>query len=372
MNRRRAWFLGGGALVVALLVAVVLVFFERVEIEIETGYSGAARTNPLYACQQLLTRLGIPARSVSGTGQLPPPDHVLVLVAPRQVFGETRAKRLLEWVAAGGHLIVTPRLGTAEGRDDPLLSPLGLSVEPREGEGDEKTVRVRAYPDARAAEVAVALSQRLEGAADQALFVAGAEDANLLARYGRGEGFVTVLADAAFLGNAEIGERDHARFTWELVCATSRPAGVWLVFRDDVPSLGSMLVRRAWMALVSAAALLAAWLWRRGRRFGPLLEAPPSGRRSLAEHIRATGEFLWSQGEYPSLVASQRQAVLRQIERRRPAWLRLSKRERVRDLAELAGVPAGVLASALEGRPQGDEAEFVRMISTLEKVRRAL
>lgn len=373
MERRRKWLVGGTiGLGLVALVAGFAALFEPYEEEVESGYSGAARTNPLYACELFFTRLGVPARSVLGTGRLPPTDHALVVVAPRRIFGSAQAERLLAWVAEGGHLIVTPRQGTpATARDDPLLQPLGLTVEARPG-AEPEVVRVRGRAGARDAEVTVAPSPRFTGTAESAQFAAGPEDGAVVTRFRHGSGWITALADAAFLGNDRIGDYDHARFAWELVTATRRPAGVWLVYRDLPPSLLGLLVGRAWLALVSATVLLVAWLWRRGSRFGPLLPEPPRERRSLVEHVRATGEFLWRHGQHRTLLASERQALLHRVGRRQPGWSRLPRKDLIRNLAKLAGVAPGTLSNALDGHPGGDEAAFTRAVAILERVRRSL
>jgi len=359
------WALGG-ALVVTLGAALFLLFFERVEETVETRPGAAARANGYLAAERLLNALGVEAKSVRGPVRLPPTDHVLVLVTPRQIFGAARVEEILDWVARGGHLITAPRAAGAEG-EDLLLARLALAVSVPEEKTEAEVLSLAPVRGAATLKVEVGAARFATTPGDAEL-TAG----DVLARYRWEKGWITVLADASFLENDRIGRHQHARFLWSLVTAPWRPAGVWLVYRDRVPGLRRLLVGRAWMALVSAALLLAAWLWVRGARFGPPLPPPSTMRRSLREHLEATAEFLWRQGHGEALVAGERQAVLHAAARQHPAWVGLPEREKIRYLAELAGVPGGVVAEALDGAVADEPIAWTRTIATLEKVRRSL
>jgi hypothetical protein len=212
---------------------------------------------------------------------------------------------------------------------------------------------------------------RLADPGGVAVHAAGPEAAPRLLVFPYGQGRVTLLADASFLGNRLLGEADHARFSWDLVTATGVPAGVWITdWRRAVP-LTALAARRAWPALVAGGVLLLAWAWSRGTRFGPLLPPAAPQRRSLLEHVRASGDFLWRRGCGGELLAAARTALLRRLELRHTGWSRLPEGERVRRLARLSGVPAGTVAAALEG-DAAEPADFTRSLATLERIRRSL
>ncbi len=378
---RRTWIaVAIGVALLGVAVTFFLLAFERVEEEIETGPGPAARANPYLAAERLLGRMGLTAESVRGPMRLPPTDHVLLLLTSRRTIGPERTRWLLDWVDRGGHLIVTPKslpegdesedgeAAPAKEEPDPLFAALVLTVD-RSGEGEAEVLGLATTAGEATREVSVARSPRLVTDEGEPDFTDGH---GVLARYRRGEGRVTVLADVSALSNDAIGDHEHARFLWSLVTTPVAPAGVWLVYRDRMPGLRHLLVKRAWMALVAGALALAVWLWYRGARFGPLIEAPASGRRSLREHLEATAEFLWRQGKAASLIESQRQAVMHAVRRQHPSCVDLAHREQIKYLAELSGVAGGALARALEGRVTGEPGELTRVIETLEKVRRSL
>ena len=86
---------------------------------------------------------------------------------------------------------------------------------------------------------------------------------------------------------------------------------------DPRPSIWVLMTARAWPIAWSLAVLVVAGLATLARRFGPQLEAAPRERRQLAEHVAATGAFLWRIGCEDTLLAAERQALGRRLGRGR-------------------------------------------------------
>jgi hypothetical protein len=211
----------------------------------------------------------------------------------------------------------------------------------------------------------------LRASSADAAHLAGRPDAPSLVAVAWGEGRVTVLADASFLENDRLGRLDHARFAWDLVTAAGQPAGLAIVdWRRAVPP-SARAARRGWPLAAAGLALLAAWIFFRGGRFGPPLPDSEPPRRSLLEHVRASGDFLWRRGQGAELLAACRAAVARRVDLVHADWSRRAEGDRERRLARLANLPAGTVAAALEGdAPHPDD--FVRTVATLERIRRSL
>jgi hypothetical protein len=399
-----------------LLVAGFLATFERVEEEREVGYRGEARRNALLAFERLAAGLGVPAERPRDPLALPPVDHAVLALGAHHPPGETYLDKLLGWVEAGGHLVFVPA-GAGAGRSlDPLLSRLEVAVEwpdtvdgedESEGEGEDETAEgaeeggragtnetgpaggtgaadvpasaaphlppadLAAAPDAPLRRVEMPLRPVLVDLSEEGAHVSGRPGAPSLVAFAWGEGRVTVLADASFLENRRLGRLDHARFAWDLVTATGRPAGLSIVDWRRAMPLSALAARRGWPLAAAGLALLAAWIAARGARFGPPLPDQPPPRRSLLEHVRASGEFLWRRGQSAELLAACRAALARRVDLVHADWSRRAEGERVRHLARLANLPAGTVAAALEGdAPHPDD--FLRTVATLERIRRSL
>lgn len=120
---------------------------ERVQIDVDSGYTGLARYNDYRAAELFLDEIGVPAESRFALGELPPPNRVLIVLVDDLQARRGMEERLRDWVARGGHLVLLasppaePR-GGRQGEDasepsaheeDPLLTMAGLALVRTEG-----------------------------------------------------------------------------------------------------------------------------------------------------------------------------------------------------------------------------------------------
>jgi hypothetical protein len=369
---RRSVVLSIGGFLVVLAVAGFFALFERVEEDVEVGYQGAARINPFLAAERLFTRLGAPARTLAtGPVTLPPANHALLLLSPARSLSAERCAKILDWVHQGGRLVLMPDEAPSL---DPILSHWAVQVSDKPDAGEPEVFQIPLL-EGRQARVEMPRTRRLVVTRMDAKAQAGTKAGLVLVRYAEGSGSVTFLADAGFLSNDHIGQHDHAALAWALVRAGGDvPGGVWLTVRDEVPTLAQLLRRHAWMALASGGLLIASWLWYAGARFGPLLPDPPRDRRSLLEHVEASGDFLWRTGRGDELVQGARQALLHRIDVREPGWRSLPAPELVQRLAAGTRLPAARIDRALHGShgSAATPADLVQTLQTLETLRRTL
>jgi hypothetical protein len=385
----------GFHLVVGVAVAALVGFlawrlhdsFEKVEVDQDVGFQGEARVNPLLAVERLYSGMGLQARTLPGAlDTLPPTDYALLLVSPRRAISGKRLSDLKDWVHRGGRLVVA--LDEAPSLD-PLLSWFGVHVvTAKEKDDKEKKDRTRKADKQEDGEkvatetlempsrsgkvrVQVALLPRLVDERGLANFSLGSTGGQFLLRFFDGAGRVILLSDASFLTNDHIGQPDHARAAWAVVNAKEPPKGVWIVIREDLPSLAGLLARHAGAASASGLLLLVAWLWSAGARFGPIAPDPPRDRRSLLEHIEAAGDLLLRVGRGEDLVQSVREALLRRVEIREPEWSKLPPADLVARLAAVSGLTPRRVDAALCGSVDGP-GDLTLAVETLEILRRAL
>jgi len=406
------------ALVLAVAGAIGYWFyanFEKERKDIDVGFLGAARYNPLLAAQRYIQSFGVTAHSEEGLTLLPPAKATLLIPSARYEMGGGEAERLRRWVEAGGHLVLVPSAAFDEEyeRADRFLDPLGIEVKPSEepetggivdvdwpGTSDFITIKIDAYV-------------RLDASKSKAkiLLALADEDGAYLIRLAVGKGEVTVLSDANFLTNYNLDKNDHAAYLWrvlqlgghgngqaqnlnpamttplspsslpqagerdvgslrELHATEQRP--VWLVFSDGMPPLHRWLMQHALSALISGAVLLLLWLWAASRRFGPLRATAPLARRRLLDHIAASGRFLWRAGQGEQLLKGVRRTLYRALELRHPAWAGLASQDLYQRLAALSGLSYEEVQGALLYTHLGSEHEFTQAIQTLERIRKSL
>lgn len=303
-------------LLLTLLAAGFFRWFDRVPYQDYVGYRGAARINTLLAAQRFLARTGARARGFASLQGLPPTAATLVLPTPRVSLSSTRHRELLDWVRAGGYLIVVSWTLKGEGGADPLLDPLGIEQvhgNPENGKSckvSDDDIRLTDVTF-RGSSLKVHFDPHYGFKATPAEIAWKVDDEHgihaLSLALGRGR--LTALTDADFMTNEGIGLHDHAAFLWHLVRMAGQRAEIWLVHTEDMPSLFELLWQRANPVIIAAALLLAALFFAAMPRFGPVLAAPLLARKRLDEHILASGWFLWRQRHSASLLAAVREAA---------------------------------------------------------------
>lgn len=371
------------ALGVLLLAGVAVMWFlrsyQRVCEQATLPAYGEPSFNPLFALRETLRRDGVDAET-RRTLDLPamrlqPRDTVLLLDDPRQL-APAQVEQLMDWVEYGGHLLLrmpTPdetlddertlldRFGIVPGKVAPRCQPWRVQGQEEHQEfcaGNRFTLG----EDVRA-------ERRWGDASDDTL---------AYARLRYGSGRVDVLADMDFLRNGQdekdtglrdLPHRDLAR----LVLAPNYGKGrMHLVYAAEAPSLWRTVLQRGWPIWLPLLLALLAWLWMRAQRFGPLLPSPRQERRSLLEHVRASGEHLHRYGKSPLLYDAVRQSFLARLRRRAPLAAALTGDAQLQAIADHLRWPPERVRLALHVPPSRDEAALRERIALLIQMRNQL
>ncbi len=368
--------------VVAALVAWGLYWFftnyERATRETVTSYSKEALRNPLLAAERFLNRFGANAQSVSFTElwrTQPQPGDVALFHRFSYPRAPERQQQLRNWLEGGGHLIIDA--GAVPDEEDESADELFAELGVRVAHGDfalddqeQQQVEI-AFADF-SGKVSVAMGKGTYLLDSEELAIAGTPlgDGYGLLQYEVGDGYVTVLADNAFLENRQIGTGEHA-LALALLVGLEHDERIWLVHDVAMPSLLTLAWQHAPQAL--SATLIAAllWLWSLGKRLGPQLPPAQAPRRDIGEHLAASAHYLWGLNRGTALLHANRQRV-------EQAWLNkhyllraMPLQERCAWIAARSGLNPGAVERALYGAP-GAEAEFIEISSYLQQLRAAL
>jgi len=379
MRVRIPWWGWAGA-----LLAVVLAFgfvawwranYERVETVVDKPRSGEALSNPLYALKLSLRADHV--QVVDGSAPVWDERHALgdkdtVLVFnDSSSLSDAQLRRLLDWVERGGHLLlVAPAFSLTQ-------SPL--------------TASLHIFPGS----AGTCMILRGEGKASSRLFCGGrrftlkhAQAAPVLnwqdvpkrneayrsvyMRLARGKGVVDVVSDFEFLNTYSLNQPLNAEFVRQLL-APNYGAGTTYLVRDlAMPSFWGELWREYWMAWVPLLLALLGWLWQRMQRFGPLLPALNTERRSLLEHIEASGQHTYRYGYANRLYDAVRHAFLSRLRARDPQTAALPVPLQAHWLAERCGESADQIHDALEAARIHEPAQFRSSVALLIRLRNQL
>lgn len=373
-------------LLALLAVAAVALFAWLVEFRVEESpstWSDQARTNPYLAAGRLLERRGYAVFFHDVCLTSPARDGALLLNQPPDSLPRDQQRMLLQWVEKGNLLLVAmTRVDSRNSASDLILGPLGVRVEHDESPVPPillKAITAVAHPgmpwlkiNDREGELqaAFATGVRLEDRNGRAIESMADPTGVRVLRYEVGQGHVVALADTAWLRNGRITEGDHAALLLRLVDV---PPGqeVHLIQDGGYPGVFTLMWHYAPYAVVALGLLIAGWIWRAASRFGPLLPGPEQPRRSLGEHLLASGRFLWHSGRHDRLYAAMRQGIRVRLFRRHPAWRHLDETDLMRELARHTGLAEAELQRALRDNPDHQLPRFLadmRVIQALRKL----
>ncbi len=392
MNTR--WLLR--ALIAAVIVGLIVYVARKTyweEVMLPTPLRGEAVTNPFYAAMRLSTELGaIPERRTQ-LGTLDSSIDVLVLSQWHWNLIEQRRVDIEAWVERGGRLLIDHTLiddyafsrwsgidwrFPFEAEDVEYAEDIETDMSAATAERDAQLCGVleevdaggNALPQARIFSVCtIDRHSRLdsESALEWGLAI---DEALQAARVRVGDGSVTVLNMRPF-GNRDFIEVDHGEL---FVAATQLRHGTRIAFLSEAEhaSLLALIWRYGAPVVVLIALVLAALLWRAAIRFGPLMPASETARRSLADQIRGTGRFAIRLGDGKALHAATLRALQEAAHRRIPGYGALPHAERSTAIATASGLDAQLLASAINHTAPRRTHELAQTIELLENARRKI
>jgi hypothetical protein len=304
----------------------------------------------------------------------PPAPHgsLLLLYPEAQVETAAQARGLLDWVAAGGRLVLPiPRGEAAPMLSAALRERLGVRV--LRGEAALADCPRLLLPGRKDSEAVCGTPFQLAPGARPVARWPREGEALRFARLALGEGEVILLADLALVGNGALSRQAEAplreartRLLAELMSPLldGGPVQV-LAYRGG--SFIALLAREGWPFFLAAACALAAWLALMGQRLGPLQPSPAGRRRSLREHLDAAGRFGYRHDHGLALHAALREAVRERLARRH-ALAGLDELALAQALADRSGQPEAALRAALDLPPRATPEQYRAAMALLSAV----
>ena len=391
MNRDRIiWLLA--VIGIAAGVWWVVANTEWVDEESSRQAQGEARTNPVYAFEQLLRKLGGTVEHHEALQSLPPAKARLVLLSNDWEIVPGRSEQLHQWVLGGGHLVLlegddwddtgledwvpvysveVPRKpeAPASGASD-ALAKARAKLEAGSGSMTSSSPLFGADQTYKSCEFNSQGRRLVPKSGQEAAWAMGRSGGSDLLRMTVGQGSVTVLnTDSAAFYNRRALKCDNGLILAAAVQAEPG-ATTWVYLNEKREALIPWLWHTGWIAIVTGLLALAAALWRGAMRFGPRLAPPPRLRRSIAEQVRGLGAYLQREGREALLVAQQR-ALEEAAARHLPGYRRLTIPQRGNAIAAATGLNAEALTAVLQARTV-TRAELPVRLELLETARRSL
>ncbi len=273
------------------------------------------------------------------------------ILADSSRMGSQDIQRLLQWVRQGAHLIVAAQESEVI-YEQRLLQ--GLGIERRRIEKEENTEACAVDPDSICIDVD-GIPARVGFGSDGLAYdpYEATPEWDISApfvqkphqmRFRAGKGIITIIPDSRPWQNLSINEYDHAFILQKWMEGFGE---VLLVTKPEPPGFLALIWRSAYEAVLAGLILLALWLLRRSRRFGPMQALPAPARRSLVEYLHAASLFRWKYHQTDFLLEQARRPLKERILRRYPQSAAMDDVECAKLLAGRTGLPARNIHSAL-------------------------
>ncbi|UDI91757.1 DUF4350 domain-containing protein [Pseudomonas sp. IAC-BECa141] len=388
MNRRALW-LSGGTLIVALLGALGIYLYLMAtpyQAEVDHGPSPAAQANPYLAAEMFLRERGIEVTHAESLAVLPdidPRQHTLLMFNDRSKMTPRQVDQALNWARAGGRLVFVAESIWDEKTgqsNDLLLDRVQLHQSfTKDLEGTPPDAAEDPYPNLTKlylededapAYAGFDTAFHLDDPKNLAQAWANSAKATHMMQLAFGLGTITVVTDADLWKTPAIAQHDNAWLLWYLSADTV----VTLLYNTEHDSLPTLLWRYFPQAIVALLALIGLWLWHVGVRHGPVQAPAPRSRRQLMEHLRASAGFNLRHNGQQTLLQALQQDVLRRARHRHPGFDQLNVAEQWLVLSRLTRQPTRAISQALSPAPKRrmSDAEFCRQVAHLQALRNTL
>jgi hypothetical protein len=378
-----------------------LAYYEEV---VDQGPSPRAKANPYLAAEYFLRQRSVPVSVADTWLHLPDPRQqrqTLLMLDSRAGMTPGQVDALLEWVDAGGHLVLAAEQlwEPARGRSgDLLLDTLGIrhyltrdiKAHDRQQAAAESGLPIPLVPapysvpktpwpeltrlylenEQAPAYMSFDPAYHLEDPDDAAHSWANSAEATHLLQIDHGEGLITVLSDAQLWKTRAIARHDNAWLLWYL----TQDSAVTMVVQTRHDNLITLLLRHFPLAVAALTLLLVLTLWQRMIRTGPVRSPAPRARRQLGEHANACADFMTRHGGQQAVLKNLQLDIMRRARLRHPGFDRLPVAEQWQVLARLSRQTTSFIGDALRPRPvqRYSKADFTRQVAHLQTLRNCL
>lgn len=300
-------------------------------------------------------------------------DTVLVLLNPSEAVGRAHSRAVLDWLDAGGTLIMAVDQNALFSPQNALLEDLGFDTGVyTDTAGIERAGAAQpALDQPPLAEAPVRATRVLLPQRDDYAPLLGTPDALIVAGVKVGRGYAYLSASAHPFSNA--GLRDEQNAALVLNMLRRAPPGGRVLFDEyhhgffTPPSTSRVILGSPWgWAATYAVLVIGLYLVLSGRRFGrPVPLREELARRSSAEYVESMADLFMRGGKRGYILKHYRAALKRRLARRDGISPQLDDAEFVRELARARPIDEPALAELLARLRAANpsEAELLRAVA---------
>lgn len=406
-------------IVIALSTYSFFYLFESYEKTEDLGWDKKARRNPYLAAEQYLTKTGLQVTSSDNFDKLVqlPPNGMVFISNSSQTLTPKRIDKILEWVEQGGHLIIAAPIYDKDKQDYLLsrfnvenheinesgdsepekqsrlseqLEEINKSIQENKDKEDVKEkkddiaedeittlkftdldspIRMHFSPDTGLTHPSFYKQENKKADEIEPEYWTGSEYGTHFMQFDVGYGLLSIISDNTIWQSDRIDVLDHAYLLWLL---SNKNSEVVLLYGAYMPSIFYFIWKYAAEMVITLGLLLMAWLLYRSRRFGPIRLSTEFAHHSMAEHIKASAEYLWRDNQYEQLIEPLRNEIKNRTQLHYPSFGSLNQKQQQELIHEFSSLPTDRVESAFTRNINGNESEFTSIIIDLQKIRNTL
>lgn len=376
-------------LVIVAFVFLGYWFYTKLEyhtVEKDQGYQGEAQVNDYLAAEFYLLSMGQRASKIklfTDKQVALNANDTLFIPSTRIAFDARRSAEIMDWVKSGGHLIITGRVETENdvSQRDHILESIGLYIK-------RQSLNEISTQNETPVDIVTMNDDFLSVDFDDYLVIAKTaqfksevvwsiedEDRTHGLQIVQGKGRITLLSEMRSFKNEYISGYDHAAFLFFLSGTQlnkSKQGVFYYSLYEDQMSLLQWLWINARLFMLSFITFLVFVLWVLIPRFGPLIDVQLPNRRQFLDHLTASGNYHWRQGDYTRLINDVRKQLSHLIKIKYPEWSVLSRQDQLVHLADISKLELPIIENALFNTEIQKVDDFIIKIKVLEKLRKSL
>lgn len=353
--------------------------FTKVLVEENIGPTKEARTNPYFAAEKMLNKIGKQASSHRNfsvlDGGLETVD-TLVIESSRVGLSEIKRDTIKSWLSSGGHLIL---LATEiyndelESSRDIFLDELGIRLYDSneynwDQEEDLRFTNLTFEGTDVVTKIELDTNRYITDVSGDATFIGGNASSDLFAQYHLDDGMISILTDFSLWKNYYIDDFDHAMFLYQLVGGGKN---VWFLYNAEQPSLFSTMKETIPLVLISFAILLALTLFSSSWRKGSPRSDQELSQREIMQHIEAAGEFSYRSDDGIALLASLISSLEAKLRLTIYQFSRLNQQQKIRKISQHTGIKEKEVAILWEPQELNQEV-FINKVLMAQEIKRRL
>ncbi len=369
----------GLLIVIAIILLVIAIVYlcvkdyELVKRERYNGFSSDVTQSRYSILQEYLERMGLNVERhvrVTSINNLSKSKGVLFIGLLPDRYSESELSTMLDWVKAGGHIIINADLNYYYDEDNPhiLLEKLGVSRKYIPYDDRIESNHFNILLDEKSYDIENSYISTAISISDPKMLLNNEHVSDKFIQLKHHSGIVTVLSTTDFMMNNNLIDNDHALFTYDIFMQNNNSNTLWIVEQPRMPHFTELIWDYFKTVVISCVVLLLTFIVWKGRRFGSIITIEDTSRRSLLEQIHAAGLFAVKTKTLGKLVDRVRNDLKRKIERKHPTIIFDSDGDIYGEIALITLIDRKEIEYAFNYKAINQQIEFFNLIKTLQKI----